>query len=95
MKLPIAMAALFLAATTALPAAAAAPTGHSFYQHEGRTLNTHHDQGPYSNRSGAPLNVYAAPPRVARPAVTGWGHCVGGGRAGGLYSAYPNWDLCN
>ena len=98
MKLPIAIAALFLAATTALPASAAAPTGRSFYDHGGRTLNLHRDQGPYSGAYGAyaaqPRGAYAAGPRVARPAANGWGHCVGrSGTASEIYSAYPSWDL--
>jgi hypothetical protein len=98
MKLPIAIAALFLAATTALPAAAAAPTGRSFYQHQGRSLSTHHDQGPY--RSDAARNAYAAAPGYAaaprgarQPAANGWGHCVSGLASEG-YSAYPSWDVC-
>jgi hypothetical protein len=98
MKLPIAIAALFLAATTALPASAAAPTGRSFYDHGARTWNTHHDQGPYSGSFGAysasPRGAYAAAPRVVRPAAPGWGHCVGRSDASELYSAYPSWELC-
>ena len=91
MKLPIAMAALFLAVTAALPAAAATPTGHSFYVHQGRSLGLHHDQGPYRAGYGA----YAATPapRMARPAVANWGHCVSG-LTGEAASAYPSWDLC-
>ena len=41
MKLPIALAALFLAATAALPASARTPTGHSFYMHGGVSQRTH------------------------------------------------------
>jgi hypothetical protein len=95
MKLAIAMAALFLAATTALPAAAAAPTGHSFYQHQGRSLSLRHSQSPY--RTGADAYAaapgYAAAPRVRQPVANGWGHCVSG-LASETYSAYPSWDVC-
>ena len=91
MKLPIAIAALFLAATTALPAAAAAPTGHSFYQHEGRSLNLRHGQSAY--RTGYDAYAAAPAPAIARPAVTNWGHCVSG-LASEAASAYPSWDVC-
>jgi hypothetical protein len=91
MKLPIAIAALFIAVTTALPAAAAAPTGHSFYTHGGRSLGLHHDQGPYTARSA--YSAYAVAPRDYRPAVTSRGHCVNG-MAGEASSAYPSWELC-
>lgn len=91
MKLLTATAALFLAATAALPASAAAPTGHSFYQHGGRTVGLHHDQGPYWRRTAG---VYAAAPMpgVARPTVNGQ-HCAYG-VASETYSAYPAWALC-
>jgi hypothetical protein len=91
MKLSIAIAALFLAATTALPASAAAPTGRSFYQHEGRSFGLHHDQGPYARRAGA--DAYAAAPVMRRQARTNWGHCASGVPSES-YSAYPSWDVC-
>ena len=90
MKLPIAMAALFLAAVSALPASAAQPTGHSFYLHEGRSLNLRHSLSPY--RTG--YDAYAAAPVMRRaPAVTTWGHCVSGLDSDSM-SAYPSWDVC-
>ena len=89
MKLSIAIAALFLAATTALPASAAAPTGRSFYDHGGYSLGLHRDQGPYRAGAGA----YAAAPRIARHTAPNGGHCVSG-VAGETSSAYPNWDMC-
>lgn len=94
MKLSIAIAALFLAATTALPASAAAPTGHSFYDHGGYSLGLHHDQGPYRAGANTGYGAYAAAPRIARPAAPGWGgHCVSG-VASETSSAYPSWDMC-
>lgn len=90
MKLPIAIAALFLAATAALPASAAAPTGHSFYMHEGRSLNLRHGLSPY--RTG--YDAYAAARPIQRaPAVTNWGRCVSGLHSEAS-SAYPSWDVC-
>jgi hypothetical protein len=99
MKLPIALTTLFLAATTAVPAFAHAPTGHSFYEHGGVAQYTRERAaGPiesrrvYRNGYGA----YAAAPGAAvvrRPLANGWGHCVSGG-ASEFYSAYPSWDVC-
>lgn len=93
MKLSIAIAALFLAATTALPASARTPSGHSFYPHGGRSLNLRTGISPYHTGYGA----YAAAPGiargVARPAVTSWGRCISGLASEG-YSAYPSWDVC-
>ena len=86
MKLPIAIATLFLAATTALPAFARAPTGHTFFQRDAARVES--VQHGYRNGYAA----YAAAPGVRRPA-SGWGHCVSGG-ASELQSAYPSWDVC-
>jgi|RhiMethySRZTD1v2_1073278.scaffolds.fasta_scaffold4475207_1 hypothetical protein len=93
MKLPIALATLFLAATTALPAFARAPTGHSFYSHGGVAQYTRN--GPAWRAEGAQhgYNAYAAAPRMSQPAANGWGHCVSGA-ASENYSAYPSWDVC-
>ena len=97
MKLPIAIVALFLAATTALPAFARAPTGHSFYVHGGVARYTH--DGPAARAEGAQsgyrsgYDAYAAAPGVRQPVANGWGHCVGGGSSE-LLSAYPSWDVC-
>jgi len=86
MKLPIAIATLFLATSTALPAFAA-PNGHYFYSHP---------QG-YSHG----YNAYAAAPRArshegaVRSANPGW-PCIHRSRQeAGLDSAYPSWEECN
>ena len=91
MKLPIAIATLFLAATTALPAFAHAPTGHSFYMHGGVAQYTRDSaQNGYRNS----YRAYAAAPLVRQPAANGgWGHCVSGVASENL-SAYPSWDVC-
>lgn len=90
MKLPIALATLFLAATTALPAFARAPTGHSFYMHGGVAQYTH-DGAAARAENG--YRAYAAAPRVRQPVANSWGHCVSGS-ASELQSAYPSWDVC-
>ena len=88
MKLPIALATLFLAATTAVPAFAATPAPR--------------DIAPYQQgyRDGINANAYranaAAPfesPRAERRAASGWGHCIRG-EDSSTYSAYPAWDVC-
>ena len=94
MKLPIALAALFLAVTAALPASARTPTGHSFYMHGGVSQRTHDGWAARAQawpeyRGG--YNAYAAAPGARRPA--GWGHCVSGSNSE-LMSAYPSWDRC-
>jgi hypothetical protein len=83
MRLALAIATLVLATSTALPAFAAAPTGHYFYSH------------PQGYSRG--YDAYAAAPRARHPvarrqAPTSWGHCVTGEQ--GLRSAYPGWDVC-
>jgi hypothetical protein len=87
MKLPIALATLFLAATTALPAFAAntAPRDAARYQQD------YGYQQDY--RSGT--NAYAASPRAQRPAVAGWGHCISRSVDADSRSAYPSWDICS
>jgi hypothetical protein len=97
MKLSIAIATLFLAATAALPASARTSTGHSFYAHGGVSLRTH-NVGPAEARGWPGYRggyaAYAAAPGMSRPAVSGgWGHCVSGSD-GQLQSAYPSWDGC-
>src|SRR5262245_45652065 len=94
MKLPIALATLFLAATAALPASARTPTGHSFYVHGGVARDTHplgpaRAWSPYRGGYGA----YAATRGVRPPANRGWGHCISGPESE-LSSAYPAWDEC-
>ena len=81
MKLPIAIAAIVLAVTSALPAAASAPTGHYFYSH----------QSGY--RAGA--RAYAAAIHHPRSVADGgWGHCVSHGLEEGARSAFPSRDVC-
>jgi hypothetical protein len=99
MKFPIAFATLFLAATTALPAYARAPTGHSFYAHGGVARYTH--DGLPARRRAVPqwqgyrngYDAYAAEPRFRQPADNSWGHCVSG-LPSEAYSGYPSWDVC-
>jgi hypothetical protein len=84
MKLPIALAALFLAATTAAPAFAAAPAPRDqtqFYQTHGNGTNTD------------AYRAQARSPRAEQRAASGWGHCIRGFDSG-VYSAYPSWDVC-
>ena len=80
MKLPIALATLFLAATTALPAFAAnaAPRDAVRYQQD--------------YRSG--IHAYAASPRAQRQPFSGWGHCVSNSLDLDTRSAFPSWDVC-
>jgi hypothetical protein len=80
MKLPIALATLFLAATTALPAFAATAAPR------------HAVQIQQDYRSG--INAYAATPRAHRQAVYGWGHCVSNSVDSDARSAFPSWDVC-
>ena len=100
MKLAIALTTLFLAATTAMPAFAHAPTGHSFYTHGGvAQYSRERSEGPIESRrvyrNG--YNAYAAAPGavgVRGPVANGArGHCASGG-ASEFYSAYPSWDVC-
>jgi hypothetical protein len=86
MKLPIALATLFLAAAAALPAFAvnAAPRDSARYQQDFRYQQDY--------RSG--INAYAAAPRAHRPAVDGWGHCVSRSVDADSRSAFPSWDVC-
>jgi hypothetical protein len=83
MKLPIALAALFLAATTALPANAA-PRDSARYQQDFR----------YQQDYRGGINAYAAAPRAHRQAVYGWGHCVSRSLDSEARSAFPSWDVC-
>ena len=91
MKLPLAIATLLLVTTTALPAFARAPTGHSFYQHQGYSFQTH-AYGPQHHSVVNGYNAFAAAPYVQRQVRSGWGHCVRGEEGG--RSAFPSWDVC-
>ena len=88
MKLPIIIATMLLAVTAALPASAHAPTGRSFYMHQG------YASGAVAAYAAAPRNAYAAVPFQQGAAVNPWGHCVSGGLPGDSLSAYPSWDVC-
>jgi hypothetical protein len=84
MKLPIALAALLLAATAAAPAFAATPAHRDIAQYH------------QAYRNGANVNAYHAYARSLRAeqrAASGWGHCIRGFDSG-VYSAYPSWDVC-
>ena len=84
MKLPIAMATLFLAAITALPASARVPTGHSFYVRDAaRAESVQHGS----------RHAYATAPLIRQPLANGRGHCIAAG-TGEAQSAYPNWEVC-
>jgi hypothetical protein len=80
MKLPIAFATLFLAATTALPAFAAT------------TAPRHAVQIQQDYRGG--IDAYAASPRAQRQMLSGWGHCVSRSLDSSARSAFPSWDVC-
>jgi len=84
MKLPIALATLFLAATTAVPAFAATPAPHDIAPYQ---------QGYRDGINGNAYHAYAASPRAERRAASGWGHCVRG-LDSDTYSAFPSWDVC-
>jgi hypothetical protein len=95
MKLPIAIATLFLATSTALPAFAA-PNGHYFYSHQQgyRTANS-----AYAAARRPPVangyNAYASHEAASRSANTRW-PCIHRSRQeSGLDSAYPDWEECN
>jgi hypothetical protein len=79
MKLPIALATVFLAATMALPAFAAT------------TAPRHAVQIQQDYRRG--IDAYAAAPRD-RQTFSGWGHCVSSSLDSGARSAFPSWDVC-
>ncbi|MPZ38291.1 MAG: hypothetical protein GEU95_09510 [Rhizobiales bacterium] len=101
MKLAIAIAALFLATTTTLPAVAAPPMGDTsstpvetvqYRQTPRHPLHT------YRYRNG--YNAYAAQPGTARSAeprshdvLPGW-PCADRTESS-AYSAYPSWEICN
>ncbi|MPZ37418.1 MAG: hypothetical protein GEU95_05020 [Rhizobiales bacterium] len=100
MRLPLAIATLALAVTTALPAFAATPTAPLLaslqnaaatpveaVQHRRATRQRQTRTRAYRNG----YNAYAAAPYSRR--VSSWGHCVSG-LDRGARSAFPAWDLC-
>jgi hypothetical protein len=88
MKLPIVVATMLLATTAALPASAHAPTGRSFYMHQG------YASGAAAAYAAAPRHANAAVPFQERAATNPWGHCVSGSLPSDSLSAYPSWDVC-
>jgi hypothetical protein len=88
MKLPVAIATLFLAATTALPAFAATSIVNAPNGIPTASVDT------VQYRQAQP-DAHNANTRAARNArVTPWGHCVSG-LDRGAESAFPSWDLCS
>jgi len=81
MKLPIALATVFLAATTALPAFAASAAPRDTVRYE------------QDYRGG--FDAYAASPSVQRQAASGWGHCISRSVESDARSAFPSWDVCS
>lgn len=81
MKLPVALAALFLAATTAVPAFAATPATMQY------------EQGYRDGINADAYRAYAMSPRAEQRTASGWGHCVRG-LDSSAYSAFPAWDVC-
>jgi hypothetical protein len=101
MRLPIALATLALATTTALPAFAAAPApiSPSLRDAAATPIETvqYRQTTPRQRRAvranrGA-YRAYAAAPRVYRRGYTPWGHCVRG-LDRSARSAFPSWDQC-
>jgi hypothetical protein len=108
MRLPIAIATLALATTTAMPAFAIAPSPISLslrdaaatpietVQQTTRQRQTRTYRGGYRSYAAAPRarGSYAAAPRDRFDRYGNpWGHCVSGLTGGGS-SAYPQWDVC-
>ncbi len=89
MKLPIAIATLFLAAITALPASARVPTGHSFYVRDAARA----ESVQHGYRHAGYRHAYAAAPLIRQPLANGRGHCIAA-EPGETLSAYPNWEVC-
>jgi hypothetical protein len=104
MRLPIPIATLFLTATTALPAFAAAPApialrdavatpieAVQYQQYQQPTTRQRRQTRSY--RSGY-YRGYAAAPRARSGNTNPWGQCVGG-LSRGASSAFPSWDTCS
>jgi hypothetical protein len=102
MKLPVALAALFLATTTALPVFAAsintsAPNGIpeasiETTQHGPVALRYHSDRN-YADRNWDGYGAYAASP-ASRHTFRNGQPCVSGLDRGAA-SAFPSWELCS
>jgi hypothetical protein len=107
MRLPLAIATLFLATTTALPAFAGTPAPISVSLRDAAATPIEtvqyrtqaERQRQRTTRTYRGRNTYAAAPRVRRSYgdqgySNPWGNCVGGlGR--GADSAFPSWDTCS
>jgi len=105
MRLPIALATLALATTTALPAFAIAPSPISLSLRDAAATpietvqqipqqrrQTRTYRGSYAATPRA-RRSYAAAPRARSGYSNPWGQCVGGLTGGGS-SAFPQWDVC-
>lgn len=103
MRLPLAIATLFLTATTALPAFAAAPApialrdaaatpieAVQYQQQQQQTTRQRRQSRNY--RSG--YRGYASAPRARSGYNNPRGNCVGG-LSRGAESAFPSWDTCS
>jgi hypothetical protein len=101
MKLVIAIASLFLATSTALPALAAIPASISLRDAATAPIKTvqyrqtprqarRNGHNPYASHNGAGGSSGA----VSRQIIPGW-RCVSRDLGEGNYSAYPSWEICD
>jgi hypothetical protein len=100
MRLPLAIATVCLAVTTALPAFAATPSAPILASLQNTVSSpveavasrqTNRQRQTRTTRAYRGGNAFAASPRARRS--NPWGHCVTGLDRGSR-SAFPNWDLC-
>jgi hypothetical protein len=101
MRLPIALATLFVATTVALPAFAAtpAPIGASLRDAAVSQIETiqNRQTTPRQRRQARNYrgyNAYAAEPRARRDYYNPWGNCVRLGPHTPGRGAFPSWDIC-
>jgi hypothetical protein len=101
MKLPIAIASLFFATTTALPAFAAIPASISLRDAASAPIETvqYRPTAHQTHRSGHTANashdrVGGSSSAVSRQIIPGW-RCVSRDLGEGNYSAYPAWEVCD
>jgi len=93
MKLPTAIATLFLVTSTALPAFAAMPASTSLREAAATPIETvQYRQTPRQTQRDRTQRPTNARPREIAP---GWGHCEARSAGEGNYSAYPSWDICD
>jgi len=105
MKLPVAIATLFLATTTALPAFAATALSPSLDGAAAASVETvqyrpqqmpRQNQHYQPNRYRSGYDAYAAAPPATTPGrnvIPGW-RCAYRDESS-EYSAYPAWEICN